>query len=536
MTSVADPIHPPSSDQRPFHINLAQILANRRTSSPSALFKQYSVLLHNSNSSDQIEQSRLYLLLSKLTDDKSGTIPAFSRLTLKIPLLKSHIRFFEWLCELHQSTVPDPADSVEQRAFHCLRSWDPDGFFHAVSSLVEDWKALTFAGAFSFEHYKQWEAAAAEHIHGAISDQERDLYLLLSGDRDICEKYSRTFEDRVWSEIFHLSCAARAGNSVSLDRANFPHPTTVYERTALSILTKGVQSIVEVTDLPLEFGVHVTAAVSSPPDSLLKPYVDVLAGEGLLGWVVFYASLAAGDTGIDILADVFAGLKEPDEKPLELAQRIGFSPGQLAEKIVERIMHLTVNDVEGDATPEELAERKVAAVDWIALVPKAERFPKVYETIQRLVLNSEFDTASHLFERHRTAFALPEKAREKQCWDMLFQVEALYKDWLGDKSVGKDLQEGLKAILRFPKGWMKECPGVSEAIGKHCVRLVARQLHEVMMEAKNFDGALGIAAMICDSGNLLERYFDRDELKTFLVDLMKPTAIASLTRRASESD
>jgi hypothetical protein len=525
---------PPSP--KSFHISLAQILANRRNSSPPALFKQYSDLLRDSSSPEEIEQSRLYLLLSKLTDDTSHTIPAFSRLALKIPMLKPYVRCFEWLCELHQSSTPNPSDSMEQQAFHHLRSWDPDAFFRTVSSVAEDWKALTFAGAFSYEHYRQWEDAAAEHIHGQISDQERDLYSLLSGDRQVCLKYSKTFTDRVWSEIFHLTCAARAGNSISLEGVPFPHPTTVYERAVLSILTKGVRSIVDVADLPIEFTVHAAAVLSSPPDELLKPYVDILVEEGLLGWVVFYASLAPGEIGIEILADVFAGLNEPDEKPLELAQRVGFSPAHLAEKIVERVMRLTVDDIEGESTREELAARKLAAVGWIGLVPRAEVFPKVYETIQRLVLNSEFQTASQLFQRHREAFELPEKQRERQCWDMLFQVEALYADWLTDRSVAQDLREGLKAVLRFPRGWMKECAGVDEAIGKHCIPLVARQLHEVLMEEKNFDAALGIAAMICDSGKLLETYFDKNGLKSFMVDLMKPAAIASLRQRASGSD
>jgi hypothetical protein len=114
---------------------------------------------------------------------------------------------------------------------------------------------------------------------------------------------------------------------------------------------------------------------------------------------------------------------------------------------------------------------------------------------------------------------------------MLFQVKALYRDWQNDKSILKDLQEGLKAVLRFPRGWMKNSEGVDEAVGKHCIPLIARQLYDLFMDERNYDGALGISAMICDSGKLLDTYSDWTELKLFMVELMKPVAIKSLQNR-----
>jgi len=153
----------------------------------------------------------------------------------------------------------------------------------------------------------------------------------------------------------------------------------------------------------------------------------------------------------------------------------------------------------------------------LAAYDEDEQRGKARAMIRQFAVDGQVDVAAQLFRRLGAALDDREFARERECWMALAGAEAAFARWKACEGPAAGAAVALESVLRFPSGWMRLCDGVEEAVGRQCVPLVARRLHEVLMAENRNEEALGIAAMICDSRKLLNTYFTRDTLKQFLI-------------------
>jgi hypothetical protein len=195
----------------------------------------------------------------------------------------------------------------------------------------------------------------------------------------------------------------------------------------------------------------------------------------------------------------------------------------VVEQLTDYLLNLDAAEFDAIISNDELARRRMETLAWIDLVPAAKPDVAAVRLLRRLVMDNEFARAAQVFHRFAPSFG----ARASMCWEALFRAECAFQRWKqGEDAAAADAERELKAVLRFPGGWMRGQVG-DEEIGKHCIPVVAAQLVEVVA-AQQKDEPLGVAAMICDRGKLLEGYFDRDGLKRLLTDVLKPVVIKKL--------
>ena len=507
---------------------LAQPLLHRSGLTTSEIFQKYADL----TAPEDTKQGHFFRLLSLLASDTDFPDSQFSRAILRVPSSRKYFQFFLWLCEIY--SPPDRTSSPpEERHFDFLRSNKISEFLDSIrkSRTDDPWIVAVFAGAFTSLRFKDWCAAAKDLIaSGAPSEPDLRLLRVLCGDREACHSFERTFYDQLWTEIFcglmHIKCGGSADFSLPAPTDNDWLVTASW-----TALTEGLESISKQTNIPLVCRVHVACVLGNASEDLLREYIDTLVDRRMLGMVVVYASMGHEDGPVRLLSEVLACLPEPDQKPLEIAKSFGIDPIDLTAAVVDHFLVGQHDIVEGGNLPPDLSERRLAALEWLEKLPGCETIQseKARRMLRQLVLDGEIDWARKLFfnPKFEAMFSDPALARERKCWDVFFTAESAYDDWKSGIADTASAIEKLTAVLKYPSGWMRECgDDVGMEIGSHCIPFVAKQLHEVLMADKQIDAALGIAALICANGKMLEKYFGRDSLKRFLIDICKASAIA----------
>jgi hypothetical protein len=502
---------------------MAQPLINRGQMSDSQLFRRYADILVEDV--EENNQSNFYLFLGFLSDQKSVFESRYHSLISKYPKLSAYIPLFNWLCHIYKPTG-------EPSFFDFVRSDDAEGFLKSLSS--KSWKTVSFGGAFSSSSYPQWRAAALDLLKlNGIEKEERRILSVLVGDRHTLREFEKTWFDRLWGDLFHFFCKARCQYS----ELNFSWDSnSPFEKGVLSVLDHGPSAVSKVRGLPLSLKIHVSAIIREIESDLIQQYLEILLDAGLLGLVVFYGSLAGEEAGNALLARVLVGLPKADKRAIELATQFGLSPSVLASQITETMIHSGNCDFETVLSADELRTRRIASIGWLMLVPDAKdvRNAKIRELVKVMIMEEDLVGAREVFSGFIDAWADGDYIKERKCWNLLLEGESEYNKWKIEGKNGPEAKRKLNAILRYPSGWMRECVGVGSEVGKKWIPLVTKQLHAVLMRMKENDQALGIAAIICDSGRLLEEYFSREDMKVFLTDYLKKSAVAGLAVEEDE--
>ena len=509
-------------------IALAQPLLHREGLSQSELFQKYADL----TLSDDREQSQLFRLLALLTQKPTDTDSHMFSAVNRVPSCGNYYQFFKWLGEVYSPPERDAADA-DGRAFDFLRTEKIPEFLESIraSRPENSWIVSVYAGAFTTVCFKDWLAAAKDLLNSdLLSESDANLIRILCGDREACRVFERTFLDKLWSDIWCGMTKIKCGGSAEF-KLSSPKKEGWFADAAWSAVQRGLAKLPGNALYPLTFRVCVACVLGNPSEDLLLAYIDTLVEKRMLGMVVVYAAMAPSEGPVRLLAEVLSCLPEPDEKPLDIARRFNIDPIDVTSAVVERLLCEKEDIFQGEMEPDELARRRMAALEWMERLQgcNAEQSDKVRRMLRRLVLDGEIEWASKLFTdpKFEAAFADPGFKRERHCWEVFFDAEAAYSDWKNQKCNSSDAILKLKAVMEYPGGWMRRCgQNVTKDLGMYCIPRIARQLHHVLMAEKQVDAALGIAALVCDNGKMLEEYFTRDALKRFLIDVCKSAAIA----------
>ena len=484
------------------YILYAQPLQKRDGKSPSTICKEYYTDLNNYKNRKYQEEAQVWLLLSYLHDEKLEISDFFKTVITQNPKLEPYIRFFLWLCKIYGFTRKDTGEDYS--LFEYFRSGQNELFLEKVQSIPndEEWKVLTFTGAFSAPHFKLWRQIVYDIIKRKdIKKKNYDLYLSLAGDKKVNKKYENNIFDRMWTQIYNIICLAASEKQYSLRFSNLtPNEESQFEVIVCSIfdnISNDIETLYLNSSYPLIFRVHVAATFNKLPIDLLKIYVSDLISENLIGLMIFYASLADSENSILLLKDVLAAF-EPSEQLIEIIRTFGVDEAELVCQIVERLADTTVEDFDAEVSQGEITELKIKCLEWLALVPslKARALMNVRKIICSLILQDEYEGAFIVFNKFLKIF---DNKKEQKCWQILIYAETEYRNWQKSskddypESSFNDLTKLLKNVINFPGGWMIDCPDVDIEIGSHCIPLIADHLFEVYMSRDEIEEARGLS-------------------------------------------
>ncbi|OHT07331.1 hypothetical protein TRFO_24496 [Tritrichomonas foetus] len=509
----------------------AQPLLNKGQKKPYEICDNYYKMLINSNELSDQEEAYIWKLFSHLYDTSYKVPDYYQKKASLNPRIKNVIICFIWLSEIYDFTVPK-ASKRKNEPFYFLRTNQIDSFLDRIKNENPDekWKALTFSGAFSQSHFIDWRTTVKTILkNDKINDHEKLYYKILTGDLKTLLSLSENMFDSLWGQLYSLISMAISNEAIDYKLPSKVEPTTNFEKMTFSIIknvlsnTKNYLLLNDV--LPLHIKVHLAATKKGfVPDELLIPYIQLLTKEGLTGLLVFYASLAnTHSNSIDILKSTFAAL-EPSEEFLSVLQQFKFDKVEVVNEIISHLSGATPKNFAEEISFEEFTETKIHCLDWLSLVPEMSNcaLENVRKIVKSLVLDDKYDGAKIIFDRYSNMF---KNLKERECWKILIYAELAYKQWKASDIVDEEqtcaVKEILKNVIRFPNGWMIDCQGVESDVGKHCIPLIAEHLFDVYMRDHEAEAALGIAPMICDSSNLMMRYFDKNILMKFLMMIKK---------------
>ena len=489
----------------------------------------YEAFRQRSKKKDQ-QQAKIWLLFSYLLERKKKIPKQFSHITQNDARLKKIAIFYSWLCEIYDFTMKK-AEKSKDDPFHFFRAGNEEKFLQSVKNYnkTDEWKTLTFSGAFSSAHFKIWSETVFRLVRSkSIPNKEKDLYLALAGDLDSLLARSPDSIDKIWAHVYSTLANAMCDKEYLIDFSKFPKSSSDFIQSAIDILhdifekkQHPYESLCHNNGINLSFRVHVAAVLNaSNLTQLVQEYIEkVLLPNNLLGLIVFYASLTKKEDSILILSDILAAL-DPTDELINVLESFNISPEEVVCGIVNRLCGASLEDFEQQIDLNEFREQKIKCLDWFAIVPslRDKAIFNARKIIRSMVLNDDYMGAKQVFDRFQQRFP---SNREARCWEILLFAELEYQKWQSenDNNLTDDLKVILKNVLRFPGGWMKQCPDVDSEIGKHCIPLIANQLIEVLIEINEIQQALGVSSMICDSGNLIYDYFDKKDLMSILVKL-----------------
>lgn len=502
---------------------LSHPLMNRGSKTTDELCMDYYNLLISSNSTEDKEQAYIWLLLAKLSVKKIE-IPQYQNIATKFPQLIKYIQFLKWLGDVYDFTKSLDGQKSEETAYEFFRKCDFNGFLDHIKTEERYWKSLTFGGAFSNKYFGQWKQAVASiKASDKLPKKEISLYQSLAGNKKYLSKHSHNFFDKLFIEIYCLLCDAMSNEPFKVN-FKLPKPQNNFESMALSVLNHGHSSLLA-NGNPLVMRVHVSAVFYDPDYDIINQYIDILISEKLLGLVIFYCSYIGQNEAIEIISNVLSGLEAPDPAPLRIARKYNIPPLKIVQAIIDTITDSDISDFNADIDINELVNRKIAAIGWLDLVPEGKDLEqdKVRKLLQKLVIDNQFDGAMRIFSKFGSIFT---DKKENLCWNLIFDAETSFNKWKEDAADLNTVKTNLLAVLRYPSGWMINCHKVDISVGKHCIPLVASQLFDIYMKAQLYDQALGIAAMISDSGKLLTTFFDQNASRKF-VCMIKRAAVAN---------
>ncbi|KAK8876312.1 hypothetical protein M9Y10_006507 [Tritrichomonas musculus] len=513
----------------------AQPLLNRGEKTASEICKEYFSDLCEYKSSKYQEEARIWLLLSYL-HDKSLKIPElYSNIISKNSKLELYVRFFLWLNEIYSFTRGNKEKSYSN--FEYFRSGQEEKFLEKVQSSQEEekWKLHTFSGAFSSNHFKLWRESVYDISETKnIKKDVLDLYLSLAGDKKINKKHEHNIFDRMWTQIYYIISLALSEKQFSFKFDNLtPNKSSQFETMAISVfknISNDINVLYNDSTNPLLFRVHVAATFNQLPIELLQSYMTNLFSMNLMGLSIFYASLANKDNSIFLLADFFAAF-EPSKDIIDAVDSFNIDKERLICMIIERLSESTIEDFEVQIDKGEITEIKIKCLEWFSLVPslKNRTLENVRKILSSLVINDEYEGALTVFNKFSDLFNENHK-KELNCWESLILAENEYLKWSkGDKttfstSSFNSLKEVLENVIRFPPGWMVECPEVDPNVGCHCIPLIAEHLYHFYMENNETEKAMGIGIYIINPLYKIQRYFSPKSLRHF-VELSKKAAI-----------
>lgn len=497
-------------------IDYAIPLLSLRARSHSEVCRQYAALFARNSDPTSQYLSRVWALLAIAAGGTAALPPRYAPLLRRMPQLRIYVVFLHWLSEIYDFTGACDGSDAATAAFRCLRRGDSAAFFDAAPAGDDKWRAVIYSGAFSPKGYKRWRALASDYAaSGSASADEQRVLRALCGDRDTLSSFSRTFFDRLWAEVYCVVADAMCG-TLRTDIA-LPSPSSDFERLSLllldaKILREQFDDVYSDSGVPLILKMHMSIVFEQVQIEILESYADMLADNYLLEHIIFYASLVERERSLGVVSRICAGLPEPDKRVIDAAQRFGFEPIDVAGAIVSYTIGAKIDDFAGAITAEELTQRKVRALRWMKLASAADaaKLAKVRELISCLAKEEEFADAYQVFREYEGLFS---SKHERNCWRILLETESRYRKWKdGDAEETDELIELLYEVIKYPYGWMKRTDEVDQSVGKHCIPMVVYQLFEVLESANQYEKALGIVCLLCDSRKVLHTYFDKSEM------------------------
>lgn len=502
-------------------IKYAIPLLSLKNKSHSDICHQYSELfLQNPDNTSQY-LSQVWILLSMTSGDLISIAPNFISLVQKMPKIKIYVIFFLWLSKIYDFTGKNSSNDVLAVLFRFLRCGDHNGFFEYLQKDKNQWKPVIFDGAFSPKSYKRWRELALEYIESKSSNEnEKKVLKMLCGNKDVLNEFSLNFFDRLWTELYCMITDAMSG-TLNTDFVK-PKPENEFEKLALLLLNSKIlknqfDDIYNDKDVPLIMKIHMSIVFGHINMDILDNYIDLLADNYLLEHIIFYSSLSQKENALNVIARICSGLPEPDQRVIDSSQKFGLEPCEVASSIASYTINSKINDFIGTITKEGLLHKKILSLNWMKLANATNelKLQKTRELLSCLVIDNEFSDANLVFKDNEGLF---NNRYEKNCWSLLFETENRYNKWKNEtKEETEPLIKLLYEIIKYPFGWMKKAKDVDQSVGKHCIPMVVYQLFEVLENIGEYEKALGIVCLLCDSRQIIHAYFNKNEMINLLM-------------------
>ena len=500
-------------------IKLAKPLRTRANKTVNQLCKEYKDILKDGGK-DEKDESLLWMFLYQLSKTEQKIPEPYAKLVKNNPELKKTVIFFKWLGKVYYMENNDEhfrgLKTYGEKAFWYLRTGKIKPFFTFLRDQNRDLSIATLAGAFSEIDYKTWRFNARNLAKtNQLPQEDKDLFMILSGDKETCTKYCHTFLDQLWASIICMLSSALAGDPINVNELTeaFPKPTNSFEHSIIEIFKKGtIDPIIFDAEVPLRFRVNASAVFSNCQPSLISEYIQPILEKGQAGVALLYCSLAKDEEdAIDLISGILAGLEKPEPQATKTIKDLKMPSNKAIEAAIDRIIDAKVDDFSGELTNEELISRKINALGWLEIISSDSSVTekKVRKLLNRFAIDREFVGCDLLLKERKGAL---KNQFEVDSWEDLVKAEL------------NPTVETLTAVVNFNGGWMN-VKDRDENLMKSIVPFVVEQLYDLQMKNKNYEGALMVFAMAAYPQKNMCQYFDKKLSRKMLMNAKKAATL-----------